>query len=243
MNEWRPQPPVLIYFILQHYTDKASLRRDPCKWWHLWKFCELVYDKQEKPQCYTSTKDSMTESSWQCRHMPLRAASSLPNWEGSTCSRSHTATEVKARERRPRKSPLTAGHKQSQLLSVIRISLGKHMGKAVCHWKLQCTYITLVTYSSLCFLTVSDPTCKAETLSPRRDTGGGCLSPWLRQQISAVTWFLPATSATCKTMHLPAHLYLDWEQNNSGSSSVFAVSDGRPVVLKEKKKSYFSLLV
>lgn len=41
-------------------------------------------------------------------------------------------------------------------------------------------------------------------------------------------------------VHLPAHPYPDWEQNSSGSSSVFAVSNGRPL-LKEKKNKHIFL--
>lgn len=132
--------PILFFWftLLQYYADKARQRRDLCKWWHLWIFCELVHDKQGRNHSvtYFATEDSMTESSWQCRRMPFRAVSSLPNWEGSTCSRSHTGTEVKARGKRPRESPLSASHKQSQL-SVMRKRkcLGKHIGKHVYHWE------------------------------------------------------------------------------------------------------------
>lgn len=106
MDEQKTQPPVSVYFMCQLCVDKASQRRDPCKWWRLWMLCKLVLtNKGETCATYFPTKDSMTESSWQRSRMPFRAVSSFPNCEGSTCSRRHTRTE--ARWRRPRKHPLS----------------------------------------------------------------------------------------------------------------------------------------
>lgn len=66
------------------------------------------------------------------------------------------------------------------------------------HWKRRVSlgnHLILVTHS-LCFLTISDLTGKAETQSLKTDTGDGCLSPQI--QIFAPTWLLPVRSATCK---------------------------------------------
>lgn len=143
----------------------------------------------------------------------------------------NTRTEIKARWRRPRKSPVSACHKRFYSILYWKKNLEKHVGKDVCHTRKQlCSYVTQATCSSLWFfLTLFGLTDRAETQLQG--------THWRRLPALLNPDFGINVASSSKVSHrqnmsMPACPCPIWQQNNAGSSSVFTVSNMSPLALK-----------